>query len=202
MSDQAYPLDWPSGWKRAASRRKAQFKGRVGGIVNGTYAGAERVTLPQGVSRLKDALRRLDAGSVTISSNLRLNRDGSITQNQTMPSDPGVAVYWKVGKEIRCMAIDTYDRIPDNLAAIAATLDAMRSIERYGGAIILERAFRGFTALPAPEQPFQVLGVKAAATKTEIEAAYRALAAKHHPDRGGDSHQMARINAARDAMLE
>jgi hypothetical protein len=48
------------------------------------------------------------------------------------------------------MAIDQYDRVEHNLAAIAATLDAMRAIKRHGGAEILDRAFTGFTALPAP----------------------------------------------------
>jgi DnaJ-class molecular chaperone len=79
----------------------------------------------------------------------------------------------------------------------------MRAIERHGGAEILDRAFMGFAALPAPEQPFQVLGVGANASREEVERAYRLLAAKHHPDRpGGDAHAMARINAARDALLE
>ncbi|EQD57691.1 heat shock protein DnaJ [mine drainage metagenome] len=77
----------------------------------------------------------------------------------------------------------------------------MRAIERHGGAEILDRAFTGFVALPAPEQWWQVLGVAENATGGEIDAAYRRLAALHHPDRGGDSAQMARINAARDQGL-
>ena len=40
------------------------------------------------------------------------------------------------------MAIDAYTRTADNLAAVAATLEAMRAIERHGGAQILERAAR------------------------------------------------------------
>jgi len=96
------------------------------------------------------------------------------------------------------MAVDRYDRVADNLAAIAATLDAMRAIERHGGAAILDRAFAGFTALPASEQWFTVLGVSANASPAEIDEAYRRLAMKHHPDRGGGEHEMSRINAARD----
>lgn len=88
------------------------------------------------------------------------------------------------------------------LAAIAATLEAMRAIERHGGAEILDRAFTGFTALPSPEQWFQVLAVAAVATREEIEEAYRREAMKHHPDRGGDSAQMARINQARVEGLQ
>ena len=35
----------------------------------------------------------------------------------------------------------------------------------------------------------------------QIDTAWRRLAARHHPDRGGDSAQMARINTARDQGL-
>lgn len=66
---------------------------------------------------------------------------------------------------------------------------------------MIEAAFTGFTALPAPEQSWQVLGVAHDATREQIEAAHRRLAMEHHPDRGGDGDRMARINAARDAML-
>jgi curved DNA-binding protein CbpA len=34
----------------------------------------------------------------------------------------------------------------------------------------------------------------------EIDKAYRQLASKHHPDKGGDPSEMARINRARDAL--
>jgi curved DNA-binding protein CbpA len=67
---------------------------------------------------------------------------------------------------------------------------------------MMEAAFTGFAALPAPEQPFQVLGVSANATEQEIEDAYRKLAADHHPDRGGDEQTMMRINRARDQLME
>jgi hypothetical protein len=46
-----------------------------------------------------------------------------------------------------------------------------------------------------------VLGVQAGATVEEITAAYRHLAADHHPDRGGSTVRMQEINAARDTLL-
>ncbi len=139
---------------------------------------------------------------IVISTNVPTRLDGTPRSDRPEPRDSGAAVYWGTKKgEQRCMAIDRYERVADNLAAIAATLDAMRAIERHGGATILDRAFSGFAQLAAPEQPFQVLGVSAHASKEEIERAYRLLASKHHPDKGGDPNEMARINAARDAML-
>jgi DnaJ-domain-containing protein 1 len=101
------------------------------------------------------------------------------------------------------MAIDRYDRVADNLAAIAATLEAMRAIERHGGAEILDRAFTGFASLPASagqgkREWWAVFGVSANASDADIEAAYRRLAKERHPDTGGSDDAMAELNQARD----
>ena len=77
-------------------------------------------------------------GDSIISTNLKLRLDGLPRSDQKEPDDPGVAVYWqRLSKPKKVMAIDLYDRIADNLAAIGATLNAMRAIERHGGALIL-----------------------------------------------------------------
>jgi hypothetical protein len=211
----AYPLNWPPGWRRSTQRTRAKFIGKAGRMTKDPYSGQpswdarKPLTIEQAVQRVRTELRRFGytEHSVVISSNLKLRKDGYPLSGQAQPQDPGASVYWKVtrtmGKsETRCMAIDRYDRVQDNLAAIAATLEAMRAIERHGGATILDRAFTGFTALPAPEQWFQVLGVKHDASREEIRAAHRAKALEHHPDRGGDSDYMSRINIARDQGLE
>lgn len=214
MNETSYPLDWPMGWKRTQARTRAKFGRGVqqyrNETVNGTsrqvpsYVSKTQLTIDMATRRVLDELKRFGVPDwhIIISTNLKLRKDGYPMSGQANPTDPGAAVYWKKGKEMRCMAIDRYDRVADNLAAIAATLEAMRAIERHGGAAILDRAFTGFKALAAPEQPFQVLGVGANASKEEIERAYRLLASEHHPDRGGSEQQMARINAARDQLLE
>ena len=131
MSDQKYPLNWPAGWRRTVSRTEAKFVGKqaVYGVEGSPNKPRERVSIAQGVARLVKQLNMLDGAALTISSNLVLNQDGSIRRDQRAPADPGVAVYWKTRRgEPRCMAIDQYTRIADNLAAIAATLEAMRAI--------------------------------------------------------------------------
>lgn len=200
---QAYPLQWPVGWRRNTARVHAKF-GR-----NAATAGGRRMmrdlTIAEGVQRVRAELDRMGIRDhdVVISTNVPLRLDGLPRGDASNPADPGAAVYWRKGKDMRCMAIDEYYRVADNLAAIAATLEAMRAIERHGGAAILDRAFTGFTALPAPEQWFQVLGVSATATREEITTAHRRLAMQHHPDRaGGSAERMARINQARDDGLE
>lgn len=210
MIDQAYPLAWPPGWKRTAVRMRAKFSGKAGRYAageNGTsrWEPKRELTIGQATQRVMDELRRFGVqdSRVIISSNLQVRLDGLPRSGQANPADPGVAVYWTKGKEgQRCMAIDRYDRVADNLGAIAATLDAMRAIERHGGAAILDRAFAGFKSLPAPEQPWQVLGLSSHPTRAQITEAYKRLASENHPDRGGDEQTMMRINAARDALLD
>lgn len=215
---QAFPLTWPVGWRRTESfqRTRAQFGKKqqqyADRLVDGrtqrvpTYQRTVDLTISDAIGRVLGELERmgLDREDVVISTNIRTRLDGLPYSNAAQPADPGVAVYWRKRKETRCMAIDRYDRVQDNLAAIAATLDAMRAIERHGGATILDRAFQGFTALPAPEAWWQVLGLSGPnATRSEIDFAHRTLIMKHHPDReGGSTELAARINRARDQGLE
>lgn len=215
---QAFPLQWPAGWRRCEphQRERAKFGKSVPQYrtkyLNGVAAGTERsydrresLSIADATTRVLEELQRMGIrdDDIVISSNLRLRLDGLPASAQSAPKDPGVAVYWRAGNGTRCMGIDRYDRVQDNLAAIAATLDAMRAIERHGGATILDRAFAGFVALPAPTAWWQVLELKDHhATRAQISDAHRRLAMRHHPDRGGDAERMADINAARDQGLE
>lgn len=205
----AHPLCWPHGWRRtpAHKRTRAKFIGKKGRWSDGAgYQAPQGLSIEQGTQRILRELERMgiQISTVIISSDLRLRQDGLPYSSQaTSRLDQGVAVYWHDKGGTRCMAIDRYDRIADNLGAIAATIEAMRAIERHGGAEILDRAFTGFLALPNPaadETPHAVLGVSESATESEVEYAYRRLAMQCHPDRGGSPSQMARINAARDQM--
>lgn len=94
----------------------------------------------------------------------------------------------------------TVNSVAGNLAAIAATLNAMRAIERHGGAEILNRAFAGFAQLPAPSDSsvgwWSVLGVDAHTPTNDVIAAYRTLAKKHHPDTGGSAETFVVIQKA------
>lgn len=202
----AYPLSWPAGWKRASVQARANFNRKVAGH---SYLTKERLTLAQATARVMAELKRMGVPdwNVIVSTNVPVRNDGLPRSGAREPDDHGAAVYWRDRKnEMRCMAVDRYDRVADNLAAIAATLDALRAIERHGGAAILDRAFTGFTALPAPPadeiDPYEVLAVGPGASRDVILASYRILAARHHPDRpGGSVEMMSKINRARDALL-
>lgn len=194
---QEYPLAWPAGWPRARSRRRAAFKD-YGSRVS-FYTAEERVRYE--LERLAVADQRA-IDTVIISTNQIRDR---------APADPGAAVYFQLAaKPMRVVAIDIYDRVADNVAAIAATLDALRAIDRHGGAQILERAFTGFDALPAPKQWWDILGLNLEtlrkmpleARRSAINGFYRSLMIERHPDNGGSHEGAAELNQARDAGLK
>lgn len=195
----AYPLQWPAGWKRTepVARKHAQFGKSVhvpSSVPGGSgYSRKGDISVADAIRRIQDELGRMHiiGDNIVISTNLRTRLDGLPRSDQARPADPGAAVYWEdnnvEGWPRRCMAIDIYDRVEHNLAAIAATLDAMRAIARHGGAAILDRAFTGFTALPAPmtaQKPWRdVLEVGPGESGPRvIQEAYRRKRGEAHPD--------------------
>jgi len=197
----AYPLQWPEGWPRTpwGQQRYSNFGSKKGAATRVTD-----ITVAEAVHRVLGELGRMgvDRRDIVISTNLALRQDGLPLSRQAAVRDAGAAVYWQTRKgDRRVMAIDQYWKVEENLAAIAATLDAMRAIERHGGARVLERAFTGFTALPAPTTARtwrEVLGFGASTpSRDELRRRFRSLAAVHHPDRnGGSDAAMSELNVA------
>lgn len=206
-----YPLAWPEGWPRktAAQRSEARFgKGerrtvRYSDGGESSWMTKKALTVSDGVRRVLAELERfgIREGDTIISTNVPTRLDGLPRSGAREPMDPGVAVYWQErGGARRVIAIDRYTTVADNLAAVAATLEAMRAIERHGGAQILDRAFTGFTALPSPGGPRswrEIIGVPPGERDISvIRAAYRRRAQDAHPDRGGSHDAMAELTAA------
>jgi hypothetical protein len=212
----AYPLSWPAGWKRmpASHRANGKFGKQTrehrtwndGSSTSWTRKG--EISIAGAVERIRDELRRMGVpdDDLVISTNLQLRLDGFPKSAQRQPEDPGVAVYWRDGADTRCMAIDRYHLVEHNLAAVAATLDAMRAIERHGGAEILNRAFAGFAALPGPgandPEWWEVLEVDESCRGMGVVGNYRVLRSQHHPDKGGDPHRFAQIQRAYERACE
>lgn len=179
-SPNAYPLEWPSGMPRSTSRHRASF----------------RVSMARAVEDTLDALHLFakDTGrainGIVISSN--------VTLGVARPSDPGIALYFRWDGAGRCIAVDKYDRPEDNLRAIFYIIEARRVELRHGGIGIVRAAFKGFAALPpgSAEDWREVLGVGPGADLSEAESAFRRAARSAHPDLGGSTDKMARLNAA------
>lgn len=209
---QAYPLAWPAGWPRTPSvkRKDAQFgktEMKLSSSGNGSsWRTKRRLSIEDAIKRVRIELERLGVDAredMIVSTNLKLNLAGIPRGNQGEPADPGVAVYFQKPRQpTRVMAIDAYSRVADNLGAIAATLEAMRAIERHGGAQILDRAFTGFEALPAPHSCWDILGLSPGASEKAINDAFRDRAKRAHPDAGGSDAAMAELNRARDEALQ
>jgi hypothetical protein len=154
-----------------------------------------------------EQIRLLGGRLPILSSDLELRRDGLPYANQREPADKGVAVYFEWKGQQRVFACDRWDRIKDNIRALEKTIEAIRGIERWGASDMLERAFTGFTALPAPGakrhwREVLAIDLPLYAVKADgIEAAFRRLSKKHHPDVGGSHEAMAELNEARSEAL-
>lgn len=202
MSHQAYPLQWPEGRQRKSPhfRKDALF----GTTLRSGYK--QKLTVAEAISRVQSELDVIGGRYPVISSNLEIRLDGFPRSGQPEPNDPGVCLYFELQGKPTAMPCDTYTRVADNIAAIAAHIEATRKIERHGVASVSEM-FAGFQSLPAPgradsQQWWKVLHVSAEATSDEIRTAYRQRAAILHPDKpGGSAAAMAELNAARDEAL-
>ncbi|WP_338445921.1 J domain-containing protein [Pelagerythrobacter marensis] len=191
----AFPLTWPLGRPRTPpQRRKSATFGRADH--SGSWTSKKSLSIADARLRLQHELERLGASDIILSTNVELRLDGLPRSNRRLPDDPGAALYFRLNGRDTAMACDKWDRVADNIAAIAKHIDALRGIERWGVGS-LEQAFAGFQQLPAPEQWWQVLGVKPDATLEQIDAAWRAKMAEAHPDRGGCEEVAKRLNWAR-----
>jgi len=188
----AYPLCWPAGRPRTQRRERARF--------DTTFARArdEIVHQIELMTGRYDWMRR-EAGLV-ISTNIALRRDGLPLAGQRQPDDPAVAVYFNYNGRPTCFACDRWDKVEHNMQAIAKTIDALRGIARWGTGDMLEAAFSGFAALPAPaSSPLlwrSILGLPPTCSLGDAERAYRRLRSEHHPDRGGSPDEFDRIHKA------
>lgn len=55
---------------------------------------------------------------------------------------------------------------------------------------------------PKETELYDVLGVSPVATTEDIKKAFKKLAIKHHPDRGGDMEKFKEINAAHEVLSD
>jgi hypothetical protein len=185
MTVSRYPLAWPAGWPRRGSRIASSFK----------------VSFDKALAQTQAEIERLDGCYPVLSTNYPLRLDGTLVR-QREPADPGAAIYFSLKDKQRVFACNTFLTVGDNIRAIGLTIEAFRRIERYGASTMMERALEAFTALPAPLDPWQILGIPAGSPVDKVEAAFRALAKQHHPDLGGSAAKMAELNRARELALK
>lgn len=200
MHVEAYPLQWPTQFPRTTERQTARF-----------HRDGKPLTIAQGRDRILAEVRaftrfgqswRIDPDQVVISSDVPLRRDGLPASGRRLPDDPGVAVYFNLDGDPYCLPCDTWDRVADNMAAIAAHLCAMRGMDRWGVGDVRAH-FAGFAALEHQPQEkwYHVLECEPGAPAADVSAAYRILRARAHPDQGGTVDEFCRIQRAYEEWL-
>ena len=132
-----------------------------------------------------------------------------------------VAVYWHMREQRGgatvmvpySMPCDTFLRVADNMYAVAKTIEAMRTISRYGAAQT-KQVFAGFAALPPgegeaapiePPKPWREViggsypdGLDAGELLVLVKSRFRKACETAHPDKGGSDELMAELNRAWD----
>jgi hypothetical protein len=161
--------------------------------------------LPTAAAALDWELERMGATDVVISSNGELQRNGQFRAHQPRIANQGVAVYFTLNGRPSCIPCDRWKRLQDNVQAVRLMVGALRGLDRWGQVGVVSAAFAGFAALPAGGASgagwWDVLDVAAGASREEIDAAFRRLARRHHPDVGGDAATMRQVSAAYEKAI-
>lgn len=192
----AFPLSWPIGWKRHTFRVESRFGSR-----------GNPPTVSKATTLVLGELRRMGVFDyqVVISTNVQLRLDGLPYSNTRTPTDPGVAVYFKVKEKKKVLACDKYSTVGENLYAIGKTIEATRAIERWGS-VTTEQAFAGYVQLneSTQESCWVTLGIPPSSSEEEIMGAYRQRAFETHPDRnpGQTSERFEKVVKAKDIALQ
>lgn len=181
------PLLWPMGRARTRVPITSKFDSSLSASERGVY---KQIAL-------------LGGTNVIISSNLSVGRGGQILERQTA-EDTGIAVYFDYNGSRHCVAIDRYRYFWENMRAIEKSIEALRGLERWGGAEIVKTSLGGFKELPAnaivtpyTARPWhEMLEVLPTASMDIVEAAYKRKLHSAHPDKGGDTAAFMAVQAA------
>jgi len=147
-----------------------------------------------------DEVRLLGGRNIIISTNIPVRRDGLPYASAREPDDRGVAVYFDLNGEQRCIPCDKWKYVWENMQAVQKTIGALRGLDRWGAKEMVDAAFRGFAALPPPSEDWAiVLNIPRTADLPQIESAYRSAAKKAHPDGGGSVDEFTKVKTAYDA---
>lgn len=214
---EAFPLQWPVNKPRTKpnDRKTARFSKKATNA-SFTYTFNKQVTMAEACKRVLSELQkytpaghfyRVPMDQIVISTNVPVRKDGLPFSNARKPEDPGAAVYFKLDGKDYCLPCDKWDRVEDNIAAIAAHLSALRGIERWGVGESHD-AYAGYKALPestmAESDMWAVLGLKEKPISLfELKVAYRKQANIVHPDRSaGNDAAFAALQEAYQKALK
>lgn len=183
MTPHPYPLCWPANVSRPPRTVRSAFRTSLAGAIKNIRSGMALLLSELGEKQ----------------TDLIISSNASIAESN--PADPGVAVWFQLAGAWTCFACARYPTPADNLQAIVHVVEARRTELRHVGIEMVRATFQGLIGLPAPTHWSEILGVGRDATLKQVTDAYRDLARKRHPDRGGSQELMAELNRARDAAV-
>lgn len=197
MLAEKFPLQWPLAYPRTKWPKTSRFG---------------NVSFAKGRDEIFKELRLMltlwkDRESIVLSTNVPLKNDGFPYATFKPIEDKGVAVYFLFKGEQMVICCDAWNKIEHNMWAVAQTIKAMRAIERWGVSDFLKSAFAGFTALPPSpkDQPkrdwwlvfnYQAKPGPHAWDWAGVQAQYKSLVKKKHPDAGGSTEAFQELNNA------
>lgn len=197
----AYPLYWPETWPRSKQRTYSRYK----------------VSFAKARDDISKELQLLGAYEIVISTNIPLRQDGLPYANLAEPKDPGVAVYWAERASWnseksdfdyihRVIACDHWNEVRENMRAANLAIQALRALKRTGATQVIDKAFTGFTALPAStgRRPWREVFNWVSQynpTPGEIKERFRQLLLQRHPDHGGTDEALRELVAAQAEAL-
>jgi len=209
---ETHPLRWPDGWKKTAADKRERGRQFIRGGYNGSLP-----TFAYGRNGVIEELRKLGAKNVVISTSVDVRFDGvprsGVEPDRLNFKEPGAAIYFTLNGRQMVVAQDAFDSPAVNLRSLTLAIEAFRTLGRHGGGAMMDRAFDGFTALPPPsgmkpKRPWwQVLRYsedlddREFLSVAEVEARYKSLAKRYHPDAGGGEAEMRELNVARDEAV-
>lgn len=188
-------VPWPAHKKRCADRIPSKFR-------NGNTPQAKEPNIGDAAQRVEKQISTFSRSTwrtkqLDICADVHTGVQGGFLSNRGWRDDPGAVVSFDLDGKNFTIACDRYDTPSGNLCAIAAHIEGLRAQERHGVATI-EEMLGAHAALPEPMGRgwWIVLELSPDATREQIDAKYRELAKKLHPDTGGSHEEMTELNAA------
>jgi hypothetical protein len=182
MIDRQYRLNWPIDEPRTPTKRSSS---------------PFSMPLDRAIRELDTELKRFKAINVVLSHN---------DNRRSVPREPGAALFFKLGTRDISICCDLYPDVGDNIRAILKIVQAMRTIERYGGQHLSQKSFTGFVALPAPKDVWQILGISKGVGEALSPKMKRDFVMEAFRDRVKEGHgagaDMSALTEARDEALK
>lgn len=167
------------------------------------------------VKLLSSELKHLGASRCVIeldADRSQFRIDGSL-RAQAKFNSSAVAISFKSRHGQQRYPCCTFDDWRANVRAIGKSLEALRSVDRYGVSSTGEQ-YKGWQQLPAPNGDHwnmidawrflkTVTGIPAEKNIAEVDlvAVFRAAESKTHPDKGGNPDDFKKVQRAREMLM-